>query len=197
MSRVTGEYAETGIESLLYDGLIQPLQGTNDQLSREFKMPILVTNNSGSDYLLRVYSRDSSGNEAKASNIITVYIPARNESSTDPPILPAPVFWTLIGVGIFCSLLLAIIIAICCHRKCKSNQERTQGADWVQYGSNNSKKNKPTGAVVPPTTTTSAASSVNNQRNLQEDYDSTQWSEGGSYSISPSNETNEYFHNQN
>ena len=194
MSRVTGEYIETGIESLLYDGLIQPLQGTEDQLRREFKIPILVTNSSGSDYLLRVYSRDSSGNEAMASNIITVNVPGRNESSlpTDPPIFPAALFWSLIALGIFSLIVLAVIIAICCHRKYQSNQERAQGADWVQYGSNSNRKNKSTAPPTTTKTTTTSTSSVNNKKSLQEDYDSIQWSEAGSYSIPPSDGTNEY-----
>ena len=179
--RITGEFDGTGNETLLFDGPIQPLPGSNDQLSsRTLSIPVLITNSSGSDYFLRVYARDSSGNEALASNTVTVYVPGRSEPvETGSPILPTWLFWTLIGLGILILIVLALITMACCYKKMKSNQDSGQVANWIKYGE--SKKNK-NSIVVTSTSTPSAVVPNRTEQQQQDDNASSiEWSEASSY----------------
>lgn len=94
------------------------------------------TNKSRNVYY-RVYGMDTSGNKGQSSNIATVYVPAiifPIDPEDEPQLLPAALFWFLIGLACVCLLLLVAIAIAFVRRQLDARKRKAMAADWIQIG---------------------------------------------------------------
>ena len=92
--------------------------------------------NSSRNVFYRVYGLDPSGNQGQSSNIVAIYIPAKNIAPTYPGDdgLPPALFWFLIALACVCVILIAAIILACTRRYRDAKKRKTMGSNWVQIG---------------------------------------------------------------
>lgn len=132
---ITGEDDGTpGVETSYFNGTIQPLPGSLDRMTYTINVP--KTNKSRNVYY-RVYGMDTSGNKGQSSNIATVYVPAiifPIDPEDEPQLLPAALFWFLIGLACVCLLLLVAIAIVFVRRQLDARKRKAMAADWIQIG---------------------------------------------------------------
>lgn len=131
---ITGEDDWTsGIESVYFNGTLQPLQGSLDLMTNILDVP---KSNKSRNVHYRVYGLDTSGNKGESSNIATIYVPATifPIDPEDTTQLPAALFWFLIGLACICLLLLTAIAIAFTRRQLDARKRKAMAANWIQIG---------------------------------------------------------------